>query len=109
MGDINVVMLYIPCGGEEEANRIARTLLDEHLIACANIYQTRSLYRWEGQVADEAEWVIMCKTTPEGATEVERRVLELHSYGVPCVLRIEPVHANSAYGAWVESEVAIGQ
>src|SRR5436190_5120515 len=100
-------MIYVPCGGEQEATRIARTLLDERLIACANVYQSRSLYRWQGQIADETEWMLICKTTPDRATEAERRVLELHSYEVPCVLQIVPGHANPAYGAWVENEVAV--
>jgi periplasmic divalent cation tolerance protein len=107
IGEVNVVMMYVPFGGEQEATRTARTLLDERLIACANVYRSRSLYHWQGQIADETECVLVCKTTPDRATEAERRVLELHSYEVPCVLQIVPAHANTAYRAWVEREVAV--
>src|SRR5207248_8535321 len=43
-----VVLIYCPCGSEEEAVRIARELLDRRLIACANIHESRSLYFWKG-------------------------------------------------------------
>src|SRR5262245_16253983 len=101
-----VVMIYVPCGSDEEASRIAAALLDARLIACANIYESRSIYRWDGRLTDERESVLICKTTAERAADVEQRVLELHSYQVPCVLRLETVHANKAYADWVAGEVA---
>ena len=101
-----VVMIYVPCGSDEEAVRICQSLLDERLIACGNIYESRSIYRWNGETTDEREFILVCKTMADRADDAERRVLQLHSYDVPCVLRIEPGHANRAYADWVASEVA---
>lgn len=101
-----VVLLYVPCGSEEEAARLARALLEDRLIACANVYASRSFYAWKGDVVDEPEQVMVCKTTPSRAAAAEKRVRRLHSYDLPCVLRMEEVEANRDYAAWVREQVA---
>ena len=101
----NVALVYVPCGSVDEATSLARALLEERLIACANIHETRSIYRWKGDVVDEPEQVLICKTSPSSAQDAARRIEELHSYEVPCVLQIQPTQANAAYAAWVEGEV----
>lgn len=99
-------MLYVPCGSEAEAVELARKLLDEQLIACANIYASRSLYRWQGRVADEVEHVLVCKTLASRSDLASGRVAELHSYELPCILRVVPARANDEYYSWVAGEVS---
>jgi periplasmic divalent cation tolerance protein len=101
-----VSLLYVPCASEDEALRICRALLDERLVACGNIHETRSIYRWNGELADEREFVLICKTTPDRAEAAATKARTLHSYEVPCVLRIEPSGANYEYAAWVRGEVS---
>jgi periplasmic divalent cation tolerance protein len=101
-----VVLIYVPCGSEDEALLVCRALLEERLVACGNIHQTRSVYRWKGEVTDEQEYVLICKTTRDRAFAAFRRARALHSYEVPCVLRIEPAEANYEYAAWVRSELS---
>jgi periplasmic divalent cation tolerance protein len=100
-----VALIYVPCGSDDEATRIARTLLDERLIACGNIYESRSLYRWEGALVDEREHVLVCKTLVSKAQEAEKRIVQLHSYDVPCVISIMPAHVNIEYASWVAGEI----
>ncbi len=101
-----VVILYVPCGSEEEAARITSVLIEEGLIACGNIYSSRSLYRWQGKVADEAEYVLFAKTTPARANNAVRRIEQLHSYEVPCIATLKPASVNKAYAQWVSGEVS---
>lgn len=101
----NIALLYVPCGSEDEATSIARTLLQERLIACANIYRSRSLYMWKGALSDEEEHVLFCKTAPSRVGAVERRVRALHTYEVPCILQMQAAHVNHDYAAWVAGEV----
>lgn len=100
-----ITLIYVPCGSVDEASKLAGTLLEERLIACANVHETRSIYRWKGEIANETEYVLTCKTTPSRAEEAARRIEALHSYKVPCVLRMQPAQANAAYAAWAEEEV----
>ncbi len=104
----SVVLLYVPCGSEQEAMSIGRALLERRLIACANIYPSRSLYYWEGRIADEAEHVLICKTDRSRAGAARKQVLALHSYELPCVIQIEPTDVNPEYAKWVMAEVAAG-
>ena len=50
-----MIMIYVPVGSEEEAGRIGRTLIEERLVACANLIPISSLYRWEGELQDDRE------------------------------------------------------
>ena len=101
-----LVMLYVPCGGESEAAQIASRLLVERLIACANIHVSRSLYRWKGDVADEQEHVLICKTLASRSEAAVALIKKLHSYEVPCLLTVIPAHANDEFYLWAHSEMA---
>jgi periplasmic divalent cation tolerance protein len=101
-----LAMLYVPCSSETEAAGIGSRLLAERLIACANIYASRSLYRWNDEVADAQEMVLVCKTLASRANDAAALIEQIHSYDVPCILRIVPAHANGDYYRWVSAEVA---
>ncbi|HET9496283.1 MAG TPA: divalent cation tolerance protein CutA, partial [Chloroflexia bacterium] len=98
-------IIYVPCGSEDAVATLARRLLERRLIACANIYPSRSIYRWKGEVVDELEYVIFAKTTAALATEAAAAGEELHAYEIPCVLVLEPAAANAPYATWVAGEV----
>ncbi len=99
-------VLYIPCGSEGDAHRLARELIERRLIACANIFASSSIYMWKGELADEAEHVIVAKTTSALAAQAAAVAEELHKYEIPCVLVISPEAANAAYATWVAGEVS---
>src|SRR5207245_1722187 len=102
---VEIALIYVPCGSEEDAARIARQLLNERLIACANIYASRSLYNWKGDLADETEHVLICKTANSRAKAAVKRIEQLHTYEIPCIIRLRPEQVNRAYAAWVLGEV----
>jgi periplasmic divalent cation tolerance protein len=103
--DTDIRIIYVPCGSEVEAHSLAATLVERRLVACANIYTSRSIYRWDGELADETEHVVFAKTTAARAPEAAATAEQLHSYDTPCVLVIEAAGANARYGAWVRGEV----
>lgn len=101
------VILYTTWPGGEAAAQAARTLLDERLIACANILPAgRSIFRWEGRIEDGPETVALFKTSAERAGEARDRLTALHPYDEPCILALEADTQNSAAGflAWIGSE-----
>jgi periplasmic divalent cation tolerance protein len=104
----DIVLLYVPCGSEAEATKLASSLLEQRLIACANIYQSRSLYHWEGKLAEEEEFVLICKTLPSRASAAESAIRAQHSYKVPCIVQIQPARVNHEYATWVAGEIALG-
>ena len=101
----DIVTLYMTAANEEEAVAIAQRLLDERLIACANILPgVRSLYRWQGQVQDEGEVAVLMKTRADLATVATARIAVLHSYDVPCVAAWPAAHAHLPYIDWVRAQ-----
>ena len=99
-----MMLIYIVCKNEEEAQAISSRLLSKKLIACANYFPISSMYHWENKLVKDNEFALLVKTIKSKKDEVEKGVLKMHSYAVPCILSFE-VGANSAYLAWLEGEV----
>jgi periplasmic divalent cation tolerance protein len=84
----------------EAAADIARTLVEERLAACVNRLETDSTYRWDGGIHEDAETVLLCKTTDERYDELAARVVELHPYEVPCVERFSEADVFAPFAEW---------
>ena len=100
-----IVTVYACFADAEEAGRVARTLVEERLAACANILgPVRSIYRWEGRIEDGAEVAALFKTRADGSAALITRLAELHSYETPAAV-VWPIEAAlPAYADWVRAE-----
>ena len=99
-----MLIVYIPCNSEEEAEKISEALVANKLIACANIHKSKSIYEWGSKLEKNDEWVIFAKTFKEKLPKIEEKVKELHSYDIPCIISI-PVDANAEYLNWAHAEL----
>lgn len=102
------LVALVTCGSAAEAERIARTLVDERLAACVNIQKSRvlSIYRWKGKVERAREVLLLVKTSARHFRKLERRIRQLHSYQTPEIIAL-PVAAGSApYLSWLEDSLA---
>ena len=98
----NPIVVFVTCGSEEEGLKIANALVEEHLAACANLISPiRSIYRWEGKIWDEKEWLLIIKTQKDRFWELEKKVKSLHSYSVPEIISLPIVEGSSAYLDWI--------
>lgn len=90
------------CPNGEEANRIARVLVEEALAACVNVVPgVRSVYYWQGSVEEADEQLLIVKAPAQHFAALEARIRALHSYSVPEILAL-PVAAGSApYLDWL--------
>ena len=98
-----MTIVYITCRDEKEAVKISKYLLEKRLIACSNIHPIRSLYWWKGKIQDEKEYAIIAKTIDKNYNKIKKEVSKIHSYDVPCILKID-AEANESYEKWVEKE-----
>ncbi|CAM2064981.1 Divalent-cation tolerance protein CutA [Sulfidibacter corallicola] len=97
--------IYITCSDKAEARHIARTLLEERLVACANIFDAiTSMYWWEGEIQEDQEAVVIAKSRADRFTDVKDRVRDLHSYSVPCVIALPIQEGNPDYLSWLVKE-----
>jgi periplasmic divalent cation tolerance protein len=101
----SIVSVYAVFADADEAQKIARLVVEEKLAACANILgPCRSTYRWKGAVEEADEVAAILKARADKAQALMARIAELHSYDVPAIA-IWPIDsAWPAYVQWVETE-----
>jgi periplasmic divalent cation tolerance protein len=98
--------VYMTAGSLEEAKRIGRELVSAHLAACVNILpQMQSIYDWEGRLQEDAEVVMIAKTTAARTAELIAKVKSLHSYSVPCIVSLAVEDGHPPFLEWVAQSV----
>ncbi len=101
----SIVSVYATFGSEEEARRVARTVVEERLAACANILAPcHSVYRWQGKIEEASEVPALFKTRSNAASTLLARIAELHSYDVPAAMVWPIADALPGYRQWVCDE-----
>jgi periplasmic divalent cation tolerance protein len=99
-----MALIYITCKDSKEAKKIALQLLKKKLIACGNFFPVTSLYHWKKKVVNEKEVLLLAKTKDKHYKRIVQEVKKLHSYKVPCILKLT-AKANPLYEKWVDKEV----
>ena len=103
MSDAIVVLCTCPDSGV--AKELARGLVDARLAACVNVLpEIRSIYRWEDELQEDSEVLMVIKSTKAGYSGLERWLLDRHPYDVPEVLALPVAHGAEAYLAWMMKE-----
>ena len=92
-------------GSKEEAQKIARALVERMLAACVNIVAVESIYRWEAEVEQAQEWLLVIKTTGAAFDRVRDAIKELHSYEVPECICISIENGSPDYLKWIGESV----
>jgi periplasmic divalent cation tolerance protein len=103
-------LIWCPFADAESAARVAGQLLDERLIACANILPTmRSLYTWQGKRGEAVEVGVLFKTDGSALDRATARLAELHPYDTPAVLGWRVDTASKPTAEWLWSAVRGGE
>ncbi len=103
----DIVTVYATFGSAEEASRIARTLVEEGLAACANILAPcHSVYRWQGKIEEAPEVPALFKVAAARADAAIARIAGLHSYDIPAAVVWPIANALDDYEAWVRGETS---
>jgi periplasmic divalent cation tolerance protein len=90
----------------EEAEKIARALVDGRLAACVNVVSgLRSYYRWQGKIEDAAEFLLIIKSTRDRFPALRTLLEKLHSYEVPEVIAMPVVDGAQNYLNWMDGEL----
>ena len=103
-------VVLVTCGSAEEAETIAKTVVQEHLAACVNLVSpgspVRSFYIWEGVLQNDVETLLILKTRTGRLIELEQRIESLHSYTVPEFIVLPVISGSQAYLDWVAHSVS---
>jgi periplasmic divalent cation tolerance protein len=101
----DVVLVFSTVPDDERSGQLARTLVEERLAACVNLYSPMSsVYRWKGEVEHAGERQLVIKTTRDRLHALEARLAALHSYELPEFVVVAVEGGSSAYLAWVAEQ-----
>lgn len=96
------LIVLTTAGSADEAARLASGLVERRLAACVNIVpQIRSIYRWQEELHDDVEWLLIIKTTAERFDTIRGAIKELHSYVLPECIAVPITTGSKEYLDWL--------
>jgi periplasmic divalent cation tolerance protein len=102
----DAIQVLTTASSREEAERIARTIVEDRLAACVQVIgPISSTYRWQGAIETAQEWLCVAKTRRELYDQIEKAIRRLHSYQVPEILAVPVVAGSADYLAWLDQEL----
>ena len=102
----DMLIVFSTFGNEEDAARVTRALVEERLIACANLIPgARSIYRWKEGVADEREVVVIMKSRKQDWSALLSRLHEMHPYEMPECIAVRMAAGAPRYMEWLEASL----
>ncbi len=104
-----MLIVHTTFANADDAARVVRALVDERLIACGSLVPgVRSIYVWEGKVADAAEVMVVMKTRKQDWAALLSRLHELHPYDTPECVAVRIAAGAPKYMAWLEAVLEPG-
>ena len=102
---MNACSVYMTAGSIGEARAIAADLVERRLAACVNLVPgITSIYRWQGEVTDDAEVAMFAKTRADLVAALTERVKAMHSYDCPCIVALPIAAGNADFLDWIAAE-----
>jgi periplasmic divalent cation tolerance protein len=100
------IVVYSTCSSREEAKKLATHLVEQRLAACVNVFRgVDSFFRWKGKVEQEAEVLLLIKTSRGLFDRLRAEWERLHSYEVPELIAVPIVAGAPNYLNWLEGEL----
>ncbi len=100
--------LYVTVPDKAQAVVLSRILVQEKLVACANISGVMtSLYQWDGEICQDDEVAILLKTSKDIAEKVITRIEEIHPYDTPCIVQWDITGGSTDYLKWLGENVKL--
>ena len=103
------IVVLNTCARQEEAERLARLLIDQGLAACVSIVpRVRSFYRWKGAVESSEEWLLLIKSSRPLFDRLRAALEKAHTYEIPEVLALPVVAGAEPYLEWLQANLPEG-
>jgi periplasmic divalent cation tolerance protein len=105
--NFNHLVVLCTVSDDATASALAEVLVGERLAACVNrMPSVRSTYVWNGKAVEDAEVMLVMKTTAERYPALEMRLKSMHPYEEPEIIALPIVAGSASYLRWIEQEVA---
>ena len=104
---MDFIVVLITAGSVEEGERIAGSLVDNHLVACVNVVPSvKSIFFWEGKTDQQSEVLLIAKSRKALLNQIIEHVKKIHSYSVPEIIAIPVIGGSEDYLKWVEENTS---
>lgn len=94
---MKTIIIQTTCGSEEEAQNIAKILIEEKFAACVQLSQIKSFYNWNNQFCSDKETLLNIKTRKKHFKKIKSKIKELHSYDVPEIIQLDISKSSKKY------------
>jgi len=102
-----VAVVYTTIDNIQDARKIAHTLVEEQIVACANIIpKIESVYRWKGKIENDDECIIIAKTADSNIKKTIQRIKELHKYELPDIIVLPIIGGLKDYLDYIVNETS---
>ena len=105
--DREFIVILITASSAEEGEKIASSLVENHMVACINIVPSvKSLFFWEGKTAQESEVLLIAKSRRPLLDKIVEQVKKIHSYKVPEIIALPVIGGSEEYLKWVRESTS---
>ena len=100
------VIIITTIDSEEKAKDLSSSLVKDRVVACAQRTRIDSTYEWNGEIQEEAEFLILLKTNGANRERAIKAIQELHSYDEPEIVVVPIIDGSAGYLGWIDSVTA---
>ncbi len=102
-----VKIVYTTLSDIKDARKLAHGLVEEQLVACVNIIpNVESVYSWKGEIKEDSECILICKTVDENVKKTIKKIEKLHPYELPAIVVIPIVGGLKNYLEYINNQTA---
>lgn len=101
---MNCILIYCTFPSRDEASKASRTLLDERLVAGANMLALDSMFRWKGGIEERLETGVIYQAERRFFRRIERRIKQLHPDAVPQIVMWRIKDGHPPFLKWIMDE-----
>ncbi|MFW3353371.1 divalent-cation tolerance protein CutA [Aliarcobacter butzleri] len=94
---MKTIIIQTTCSSEEEAQNIAKILIEKKFAACVQLSQIKSFYNWDNQFCSDKETLLNIKTRKKHFKKIKSKIKELHSYDVPEIIQLDISKSSKKY------------
>lgn len=100
-------VIFVTCANNKEAERIARALVENKLVACVNILdKIKSIFWWQGKVEEARETLLIIKSKRSKLSKIIKLVRSLHGYDVPEIIALPIIGGYKPYLKWIDASIS---
>jgi periplasmic divalent cation tolerance protein len=96
-----ICLVYVTYPSKKIATDLSSILIKEKLAKCVNLFNINSIYEWQNKIQKNKEIVAIYKLNLSLYLKFKKRILNLHPYDVPCIIKINPTDVNKEYLNWI--------